>query len=489
MTTRYDSYAVARQILAEHLLDEKGRPFHGPRLHPCVCSHSVATHVGKLNKGKCRTDGCRCQKFRDDGDWALAYDVLDADRTGFMQSMRAFENIEREEYLQDNPKLPGQWSLGPSDAGRCPRAIWYRNQPPADLVRAWSDRSKAALGGMLHEAAVARLKSLYPWREHEMVVTVKGLDRPGRLDEYDPITGTITDLKTHGDYIANVVDDDGALLEHWQQDSLYALALEEAGHHVQWLKLTYIHRDPKFGTIERGPFRRPYNREFAEAARQELLEIASALDLVHAETEAKRAATGDPEAWVDPDEYDVLPRTRKGPGEDAICDNCEFRRHCWKTDEAEEHGRSPQSWLHLDGEAAETTDSETGFYTDEPTVWALGNVYELDKLVKTVTASKSEAEADIQGLPKGRYGTRGELTVWSQNHGGRAQYKDYADALKANAALPEDQRKPIDQIEVPKGAPSIKTHVKQTPQHVLEKEAAVRGEVIELPNPETGGAA
>lgn len=482
-------YALASEIVVEHLLAPNGLPYEGPRLHPCVCGCGVALHVGKLNKGKCRTPSCRCQRFREDTDWRLAYEVVDADRTGLMQSMRKFRRNERELHMAANPRLPGTWSLGPSDAGKCRRAIWYRNMPPAGLVRAWSDRNKADIGDMLHEEAVRRLQALYPWRDHEMWVHVKGLDRPGRLDSFDAVTGTVEDIKTHGDYIANVVDDDGALLEHWKQDSLYALALEESGQTVRWLKLTYVHRDPDRGPMER-PFRRPYNRDFAEAARQELLEIASALDLVHAETEAKRTTTGDAAAWVDPDDLDVLPRDRKGPSTDKICENCEFRKHCWSIDEAAENGRSPESWTNL-GDGAEATDETTGYYTDEATVWALTNVHELAQLAKQTGQSKDEAEADIQGLPKGRYGLRGELTVWSQNHGGRTQYKDYADALKANAALPEDKRKPVDEIEIPKGAPSPKTHVKKTSAATLEKEAERRGEVIQLPTPqpETGGAA
>lgn len=489
MTAR--AYIAASRIVAEYLLGDSGRtpplqvPYEGPRLHPCVCGCGIASHKGKLNKGKCQK--CGCKAFREDTDWALAYEVADADRTSFMHSMREFRRQEREQHLAENPRLPGQHSLGPSDAGRCPRSIWYRNMPPAGLVRAFSDRNKADIGDMLHEEAVRRLRSLYPWRQHEQWVTVKGLDRPGRLDSWDGITGTIDDLKTHGDWVANVLDDSGPTLDAWKQLSLYALAKEEAGETVRWLKLTYIHRDPDRGPIER-PFKRPYSREFAEAARQELLEIASELDLIHAENEAKRAATGDPEAWVDPDDLDVLPRSRKGPSEDKICENCEFRKHCWNTDEAEEHGRSPESWTHL-GAAADTLDDETGFYTDEPTVWALHNAYELAELAKATGKSKDAAEVDIQGLEKGRYGTRGELTVWSQNHGSRSQYKDYADALKANAALPADKQVDPDTIEVPKGEKAIKTHVKKTPEHKLEKEAAQRGELIELPLPEKAGGA
>jgi hypothetical protein len=446
--TGYDPYAVARQILDEYLLDEKGRPVAGPRSHPCVCSHSVAAHVGKLNKGKCRLDGCRCQKYRADTDWALAYDVLEADRVTFMQSMRAFKRLERDEYLQANPKLPGQWSLGPSSAGRCRRAIWYLNLPPADLARAYTDRAKADLGDMLHEEAVRRLRSLYPWRQHERWVTVKGLDRPGRIDSWDPITGTVDDLKTHGKWVANKVDAEGPPLEAWEQAAMYAKALEDDGHPVRWLRLTYIHRDPNtFEPIERGPFRRPYDPEFAEAALQKLLEIASHLDMVHSMNEALRESTGDPDAYVDPEELGVLPRDREGPSSDQICQNCEFRRHCWKQDEAEEHGRSGESWSKLGRDAG---------FTDEATVWAVRNVYDLGELINDTTDAKKVAESHIQGIPKGRYGDRGELTVYDRK-------------------LPNQDTR--------------KTYVKHTAQSVLEREAEQRGEVIELPKPETGGAA
>jgi hypothetical protein len=350
--------------------------------------------------------------------------------------------------------------------------------PPAGLVRAWSDDGAALMGGLIHDAAVLRLKALYPWQEFEQWVKVKGLDREGRLDRWDAVLGVVEDIKTTGDYSTKLVEDHGARIEDWEQDALYGLAKEEEGYKVRTLKLTYIER--KSG--HEMPFAVPYDREFALNARQKLLDIAGALDLVHAETEALRAKSGDPEAWVDPDTLELLPRDRKGPSTDEICKRCPFRRHCWNLDEAEANGRSGESWTALGA------DPEV---TDEATLWTLKNAREAADLATATVKLKDEAEAVIQGLTPGRYGFRGEFTVTAQDHGNKPRPKEYAEALIANAALPPEEQKDPAEIAMPLGPPSVKTHVKKTAASKLAKEAKLRGEETTLPKPEpqSGGAA
>lgn len=465
----------ANRILTEHLVDDQGRVIQGPRLHPCVCGCGLHAHAGKQNTGKCRV--CRCARYRVNNAWELAYRAVDAMNTGVMRSVREYGKQERAKYLADNPRLPGEWSLGPSDAGNCPRAIWYRNIPPFGLVTAWSDDREALMGELFHEAAVRRLQSLYPWQEFEQWIRVKGLDRRGRLDRWDGVSGIVEDFKTHGEYMANLIDDSGPPLDHWEQTALYALSKEEEGHTVRLLRITYIER--KNGR-ERGPFERPYDREFAEHARQKLIELAGHLDLVAAENEALRESTNDPEAWVDPDDLGVLPRSRKGPSTDEICRRCPFRRHCWNLDEAEGNGRSGESWTALGADPEVTA---------EETVWVLQNAREAADLSNATEKQKREAEALIDGLKPGRYGHLGEFTVYEQNHGGRPQHKAYAELLLANSALPADKQVDPTSIVMPLGDPSPKTHVKRTAKSTLEKEAKARGEVITLPKPAAGGAA
>lgn len=467
---------LAQQVIAEHLRDENGKLYHGPRLHPCTCACGLHAHAGKQNTGACRTDDCRCGRYREDTGWKLAYRALDAQNDSLMHSIREYSKQQRAQYLVENPRLPGEWSLGPSDTGTCRRSIWYRNMPPAGLVRAYSPDSEAVMGEIFHEEAVRRLQSLYPWQEFEQWIKVKGLDRRGRLDRWDPVTGEIEDIKTHGDYIANKVDDGGPLIEHLEQDALYGLSKEDEGYTVTSLKITYIERQ----TGRERPFSYPYDREFAETARQKLLDVAGALDLVAAETEALRKTSGDPDKWVDPDDLGVLPRDRPGPSTDEICRRCPFRRHCWNLDEAEDNGRSGESWTSLGADPEVTA---------EATVWALKNARESADLSNLTEKQKKQAEAFLDGLKPGRYGVNGEYTVYVQDHGNKPQYKAYADKLAEVAALPEDKRPHLDTIPVPKGDPSVKTHVRRTAQSTLDKEAKLRGETVTLPKPSTGGAA
>jgi hypothetical protein len=464
----------AQRVIAEHLRDENGKLYEGPRVHPCTCECGLHAHAGRQNTGACRS--CRCARYRADTHWKLAYEALDAQQNSLMHSIREYSRQQRAAYLAENPRLPGQWSLGPSDAGSCRRSKWYQNMPPAGLVRAFSPDSEAVMGEIFHEEAVRRLQALYPWQEFEQWVKVKGLDRRGRLDRWDAVTGEVEDLKTHGDYIANKVDDGGPPLEHLEQGSLYGLSKEDEGHTVTSIKITYIERGPG----RERTFSYPYDREFAETARQKLLDTAGALDLVAAETEALRERTGDPDAWVDPDDLGVLPKDREGPSTDEICRRCPFRLHCWNLDEAEANGRSGESWTALGA------DPEV---TDERTIWALKNARELGDLENATEKSRKEADALLDGLKPRRYGLRGEFTVYVREHGNKPQYKAYADKLAEIAALPVDQRPHPDTISVPKGDSSVKTHVRRTAKSTLDKEAKLRGETVTLPKPTTTGGA
>lgn len=340
---------------------------------------------------------------------------------------------------------------------------------PADLVLAPTDHREARLGEIIHNEAVRRLQELYPFQEFEQPVKVKGLDSEGKYDRYNEPVGEVEDIKTVGNYIWDLVHEFGALIDHWKQVALYGLALEDADRPVSWLKLTYLKRENGHDMT----FSRPYDREFAEAARQELLAIATALDLWYAEILELRETTGNPEAWADPGE--ALPRTRSGPSTDPICQRCEFRRHCWKLDEAEAAGRSGESWVEL-GPAPQADDPVT--------VWAVENARAAMDLANQTEKAKKEAQALVDGLEPGRYGTTGEYTVSLRNYGGKPRYQDYAQRLIDTAVVGGD----LLQVDVPRGPESWKTEVKRTSKSVLEREAKERGEVITLPKAEGGVA-
>lgn len=456
------------------LLIESGAIPFGPRTEPCVCGCGRHGHSGSTNGGRCTgsvrdADGnltClkKCARYREDLVYKLAAGALDTQATSLGTSLRLADQKDRDQHRKANPRMPGEWSLGPSDAGACPRSIWYKNLPPESLVRAPSDHREARLGGLIHKEAVNALRSLYPWQEFEQPVTINGLDRAGKYDRYDEIVGECEDLKTAGDWRWDDVEDNGVSMDVWKQVALYALALIESGRPVKTLKITYLKRCNGHDMT----FTRLFDLEFAEAARQELLGIAAMLDLAAIEADG----------W-DPDEHggeeydpgDLLPRTRSGPGLDKLCDRCPFRIHCWKMDEAEVLGRSPQSLVEL------------GREPDEPAVvWAIEENVKAKALFNEAKKLKESTGVLVEGLDPRRYGEGGKVKIATQWFGGGPNYKAYAERLMANAQLPPEQQLDPAAIPVPQYGKVLHSIAKPTPKSDLEKDRKAAGK----PTPKVG---
>lgn len=425
--------AEARKII------DAGLIVPGPRTHPCVCGAGRHEHAGAQGTGACASTGCR--RYRVDIAWDLAYRALDAQETSLGHSLREADRIEREKHRKDNPRGEGEWSIGASDAGTCPRKIQYRNAPPEGFEPAPEDQREARMGSIIHAEAVRRLAMLYPWRLFEQPVRVAGLDRDSKFDSYDPITGEVEDIKTAGDWRWDVLGEKGPEEEVWEQIALYALALEDQGHYVSTLKASYIKRCNGHDEV----FTRPYDRAFAEAARDRLLGYATSLDL-----------------GID------LPKTGTGPTDDALCRRCFARNHCWNIPAAEQAGRSPESYTILGADPA-----------DDDIIWAISEKVEASR--ERLAAEKREAAAKnlMEGIEPGRYG---EFEGYAQNGGGGDDHKAYAAKLAELFNLPDGMRPPIEAIPMPQKHRYTFIKWGRVRKATLDKErkarqAAERGEV------------
>lgn len=451
---------------------------YGPRANPCVCSCGQHAHSGKQATGRCQgsvwmagtIEDCTCSRYRPDPAWELAYRAVDTQFMKLGHQIRAADELERKAHSKSNPYTAGEWRLGPSDAATCRRAIWYKNMPPAGLKLDPSDGREARIGTIIHEGVVKRLQALYPWQMFEQKVKVRGLDRPGKYDRFDPVVCEVEDFKTAGDWAWDQVDDYGPFEGAWAQGFLYGLALHEAGQEVRTIRLTYLKRCNGHDQT----FVEDFDVERAERYRQELLAIATALDIVHAEME--RSLAENPKAAYDPGE--ALPRDRSGPSTDKICARCPFRSHCWNLKQAEDLGRSGESLTML-GATPE----------DEAIAEALQQNVEAKELYRDAEKAKDETATWFDGLEPGRYGDfRLEM---SQDYGSKPQYKQHVDELHQRILAGE----PIDPetLEIPKGPEKRYLQAKRMQKAVLAKEkrerdrlkAAAEAAAADLPEPAT----
>jgi hypothetical protein len=448
----------ARRIVAT------GIPF-GPRLHPCVCGEGRHAHSGKQGTGKCVGADCNCARYRADVAWELAYTAVDAGARSLGHALRDYDAQKRAAHAAANPRQAGEWSLGPSDAGTCRRAIWYKNLPPSDLVRDPVDMREARMGDIIHEEVVRRLAKLYPWREFEQKVTIPGLDREARFDWYDGIIARVTDLKTAGDWRWDQVDDFGPSEDVWKQGFLYALALHLQGKQVDTVEITYLKRCNGHDQT----FVEDFDLELAQQYRQELIAIATALDIVHAEMERYEAEQARALA-VDPthtapayDPGDLLPRDRSGPSTDKLCQRCPFRSHCWNLEQAQQSGRSGESWTIL-GPSPEDTEI----------AWALEQNVAAKDLERDAGKAKDETKALFEGLTPGRYG---DYKLDEQMYGGNPSYKQDSEQLRTMLAAGEIPD--VETMPVPRPEKHPVLIARRVPKSELAKEARQKKKFLE----------
>lgn len=432
-----------------------GIPF-GPRTHPCVCGAGRHAHAGKNLTGACKATGCT--RYRSNPAYDLAYAALDAQQMPLGHALREFDRRDRDAKRKAHPRGPGEWSLGPSDAGTCRRRILYRNLPPEDYTPAIVDQREARMGSIIHKEVLRELAVLYPWRSFEQEVRVKGLDRPAYYDSFDEIVCEVEDEKTAGDWRWDQVNDHGVEDDVWKQVMLYGLALTEAGHTVKTLRVNYIKRCNGHDQT----FVRDYDHEAALEARDELLAIASALDMVAA------SEPGD----VDIDE--LLPRDRSGPSTDALCKRCEARVHCWGLIEAEANGRSGESWTVLGPEPV-----------DEEVEWAIEqNVLAKDAYREAETI-KNQTAALVEGLDEGRYG---RFKIDTQRFGSGPDYKGFVEQVQQIATLPPEARPDLADIPVPHRPGVIRPVTRRVPKSVLEREERAAARQAKRDTAEGGAA-
>ncbi|MFD9066739.1 PD-(D/E)XK nuclease family protein [Kitasatospora purpeofusca] len=202
---------------------------------------------------------------------------------------------------------PGTLSI--SGLGGCTRCAAYQlaRYHPTDNHSHQEQRS-SHLGQAVHDWVLPRLAAQLGHEltlvEHDVILPVRGLQIPGRLDLFTPVIGggLLVDLKTHG-YDPS---DDGADPSRTRLLQLYgyALALRMMGYAIEEVAVVPMSRI-------HGGTSGVWIGEFGP--KQEALVDARARDLLrHAEAPA------------------FAPRdAHRGPGLDFVCDSCPFMSMCW----------------------------------------------------------------------------------------------------------------------------------------------------------------
>jgi hypothetical protein len=398
-TKRHQQQAAA--YLAN--LAAQAHPAQGPTPSPCVCGADRGQHGGKTQQGAHKPTNCT--RYRSDVPVELAWEALWADaRRDITDEINAYQQRQRDRAV--GKRAEGEWGVGPSDASSCPRKIQYRERPPEGFIPLPEDKRAAAVGTAIHEAAAKARKATYPWREHEVRIDVPGLDRQGAFDEYDPITATLIDWKTRGEWTWDRDGQSGPPEEEWEQAMIYALALIEQGKPVRTVKIEAVNREN--GRNE--THTRNYDEAFARRGLAKLVGYATALD-----------------AGLD------LPRTRSGPTDDPLCKRCSARVHCWNMDAAVEAGRSPEGW--------------TLIHDDADAEYALQTYDAARDAEKEAATAKREARVLLDGLTKGEYG---EMILGWKGGNAKAPEPDAAARLAQLEALWDaPQRPPLDDLPYP----------------------------------------
>lgn len=310
----------------------------------------------------------------------------------------------------------GKWGVGPSDHTSCHKQIEYRERPPEGYVPDPVDKSAAIMGTLIHDALTVARQEAYPWRMFGVKVLVPGLDVEGEADEFDPVTGRVTDYKTAGDYKWDRIGKLGPPDGEWKQVLDYALGLEDFGHTVTEVELLYANRAS--GLWE--SFKRPYSRDAALAGVLELHGIIDSLDAGH-----------------------PLPRVRSGdellgPTVNALCARyCPAVRHCWNLDEVPPE-RTPEGWLLVRDDVDGAVTATLTEYDDARAAAREGK------------KRQDYTRALLEGLEPGRYG---DMTLnWSGGNLGSPRPDPVARVVQLETEMltaAEQGRAPVDPVTLP----------------------------------------
>ena len=365
-----------RDRVTEIITDPK--PVLGQWADPCVCGAPRWEHAGGNRSGRhAPTVGTPngCKRWAENKIEALAWRAVEADGRKMLPDFKRHDRAQN----PGQPVTPGQLRVRPSDGDTCKRQVWYRNFPPEDYRPLPTDERAATIGTALHKSLLDAWAALYPWRLIEHEVTIPGLDRNGRLDSFDPLTGVLDDVKTAGTWKWDLIGDEGPTEGTWNQAAIYALALSRAGHTVRTIRLRYIHREK--GYEEK--FERTYTDMMGRTALRDLTALASVLD-------AYRQAVDDGDTEL---AEDLIPE-REGRSHNAFpCSFCPARGHCWSIDRATALGRSPESFTILGPAPADDAVAAT--------------LAEYDAARKAETAGKNAkafAKSLLDGIDHGTYG-------------------------------------------------------------------------------------
>lgn len=381
---------------------------------PCICGAPRWEHSGLMRSGAHPSNGCT--RYTLERIEAFAWEIVHADSERLLTSFRKWQRQESPR----NPILSGQLSVRPSDVGGCHRKVWYRNFPPADYTPEPTDERAATMGNIIHDGVLHARSALYPWREHEKSVAIPGLDREGKIDEWDPMLGVVADVKTVGDRrFDGAIRENGPDESMWAQVLIYALALVRLGLTVRVVRLLCVDRDNGHEEV----FQRAFDGDAAHRSLSELTNLADTLDDYR-----QAVADGDLDlaASLVPDRPEYARDHKSFP-----CGWCPARMHCWNVEQAKAIGRSPESLTLLGPDPADAA------------IELVLRDYADARTAKSAAGKDQEAaKAMLDGIPERTYGGMeyGHTTAWTQDVG------RYIRDLQSAYTLPDGLRPDVDAI-------------------------------------------
>jgi hypothetical protein len=379
-------------------------PMYGPPTEPCVCTAGRHEHAGASNQGACKRTGCR--RYRRDLVDLLVEQAIAGHRNTLGDDLRQQDAENQAQRAARHSE--GEVRVSASDHSTCRRQVQYRERPPEDFYGSWTDKRAAYMGQLIHDAVATLRQRLYPWRQFEQPVKIDGIGE-SRFDEYDPIMGSLDDLKTAGDYKWSVITDDGPPESEWKQAFTYALSKHREGEYVRVVRIVYVQRADGRDVV----FERPWNLEYAERAVDDLITLATQIELGIEQ-----------------------PRDEPGPAASPICARyCFARDYCWNVPQAERAGRSPESWTLL------------GADPDDERIAALLVDYAAARDDKGAAGKRQDAaKALLDGIAFGEYG---EMRYGRDKPRAVLDEQAWEQAVVEWALTPEGLRGPLKELHKP----------------------------------------
>ena len=298
-------------------------------------------------------------------------------------------------------------ALTMSGLGGCSRQGAYRlaRTPPSEDTT-YGQMREANIGTMIHLGLLPHLAAVLDGVE-EVPVTLRaaGLIINGRSDLYSASLRLVADLKTVGQHRMASLGP-VASHPHRMQVGGYALAIEQAGHAVDWIAWLYLDRSSGQDrvVVER------FDDDVRAMITRRCHELAT-----YAETP------------------DAAPRDERGPGLSIICDQCPWLRQCWGQD-ATPGMIGAQRVLCHDNAAVEQ---------------AIAGYKDAAQREREAKSEKEFYRAMFSGFEAGAYGE----WEFGWSSAGRTEDKDAAVALLAEAGIPLPKRETVRRLIVKRSRP------------------------------------